>query len=138
MNQTTHYQLSQWESTDRIRMEDFNQDHQKIDAAIASRGNCQIVTGSYTGTGTYGSGNPNTLTFDFQPVLVILNTGNAGTYNTIPVHHILKYPSVKMGYATNSPGTLSWSGHSVSWYNDSAEAQFNAADKTYQYIAFGF
>ena len=35
MNKTSNYQLNQWELTDRIRMEDFNGDNEKIDAALA-------------------------------------------------------------------------------------------------------
>ena len=86
MNQTQNYQLSQWESTDRILMSDFNSDNAKIDAALkanadsiaavedelAVRGNCRIVFGSYTGTGTNGSGSPTTLTFDQMPILVLV------------------------------------------------------------------
>ena len=34
MNQTANYQLSQWETTDRILMSDFNNDNSKIDAAL--------------------------------------------------------------------------------------------------------
>ena len=34
LNTTANYQLSQWEGTDRILMEDFNSDNQKIDAAL--------------------------------------------------------------------------------------------------------
>ena len=34
LNQTANYQLSQWESTDRILMADFNSDNAKIDAAL--------------------------------------------------------------------------------------------------------
>ena len=34
MNQTEHYQLKQWEKSDRILMDDFNENNQKIDAAI--------------------------------------------------------------------------------------------------------
>lgn len=36
MERTPHYQLSKWQKTDRILMEDFNSDHQKIDAALAA------------------------------------------------------------------------------------------------------
>lgn len=32
----------------------------------------RIATGSYTGTGTYGASNPNSLTFDFAPKMVII------------------------------------------------------------------
>ena len=35
MEQTSNYQLNQWDKTDRIQMEDFNADNDKIDAALA-------------------------------------------------------------------------------------------------------
>lgn len=34
MKQTEQFQLSQWDSTDRIKMEDFNTDNAKIEAAL--------------------------------------------------------------------------------------------------------
>ena len=34
MQQTTNYQLNQWEKTDRILMADFNGDNSKVDAAL--------------------------------------------------------------------------------------------------------
>ena len=37
MNQTSNYQLSQWESTDRILMSDFNSDNAKLDAALKAQ-----------------------------------------------------------------------------------------------------
>lgn len=36
MQQTTNYKLSQWARTDRILMEDFNGDNQKLETALAS------------------------------------------------------------------------------------------------------
>ena len=35
MKQTAQFGLNQWERTDRVLMEDFNNDNQKIDAALA-------------------------------------------------------------------------------------------------------
>ena len=34
MTKTTNYQLNQWAKSDRIRMDDFNADNTKIDAAL--------------------------------------------------------------------------------------------------------
>ena len=48
MTKTTNYQLNQWAKSDRLIMNDFNSDNQKIDAAL---GALQIVTGTYTGSG---------------------------------------------------------------------------------------
>ena len=36
MNKTANFQLTQWEKTDRIMMEDFNRDNAAIDAALKS------------------------------------------------------------------------------------------------------
>ena len=34
-NHTTNYSLNQWVKSDQVRMEDFNADNAKIDAALA-------------------------------------------------------------------------------------------------------
>ena len=54
MNHTTNYQLNQWAKSDRIRMDDFNADNQKIDAALKAvvDGTMQFITSSYVGDGT--------------------------------------------------------------------------------------
>lgn len=52
--------------------EKFNSDNAKIDAVLAGKGNCQLVHGTYVGTGDYGYFKGNTLTFDLRPLLVIL------------------------------------------------------------------
>ena len=38
MTKTTNYQLNQWEKTDRILMDDFNADNQKLEAALGAIG----------------------------------------------------------------------------------------------------
>lgn len=41
------------------------------------KGRARIAVGSYTGTGTYGNSNPNSLTFEFEPIfLYIFGGGN--------------------------------------------------------------
>ena len=81
-NHTPNYQLSQWERTDRVLMEDFNADNAKIDAALGTLAgqvsgkadasalaavsqsrNCQAATTSYTGTGTSGENAPSSVSF---------------------------------------------------------------------------
>ena len=150
MNKTTNYQLSQWEKTDRIQMENFNSDNAKIDtalkanadavaaaaAALENCGNCRIVYGSYTGNGKYGSDNPNTLTFNGKPVLVIVQAqSNTTNYD----FHLRLVRGC--GWAVGDRGNYSytnsvvWGEHSVSWTNDSAETQFNLKNAAYSYIA---
>ena len=65
MNHTTNYALNQWSRTDQVRMDDFNADNAKLDAALAAQagtlaahtealsklGNCRVHLTSYMGTG---------------------------------------------------------------------------------------
>ena len=52
MTKTEHYQLNQWEKTDRVLREDFNEDNRKIEAALTALSSDRIVIGSYIGDGT--------------------------------------------------------------------------------------
>lgn len=108
--------------------------------ALGQLGNkVQVATGSYTGTGTYGSSNKNSLTFDFVPNVIFVqgstnNTGgwimpNAGygsalyAINNCTIYHL----------------NVSVSGTTVSWYRNNANNdhdQLNVSGDTYHYIAF--
>lgn len=44
MNKTPNYQLNQWDKSDRIRMEDFNADNAKIEAALAQEAAARAAT----------------------------------------------------------------------------------------------
>ena len=69
LNQTQNYQLSQWESTDRILMSDFNSDNAKLDAALstlAQTRNCRVYQTTYSGDGQKSR----TYTFPSRPMLV--------------------------------------------------------------------
>lgn len=46
MKQTSNYQLNQWEMTDRIQMEDFNRDNEKVDAALAATAQQAALAGT--------------------------------------------------------------------------------------------
>jgi len=93
-NKTPNYQLSQWITTDPVRMSDFNADHSKIDAALADHetqltqhtaaiakcGNCKIWTTSYVGTGTAGSSKPCTLVFPAKPIFIRIASSRGAEY----------------------------------------------------------
>ena len=91
---------------------------------------CQIYVGRYTGTGTYGSGDPNEVTIPFKPQAVFVTSGSVGT--TIPM--IRPCTSAKNSSATL---TVTWEDDGVSWYSTSAANQLNAAGTTYDIVAFG-
>ena len=114
-----------------------------IYTALGQLGNkVQIATGSYVGTGTYGSGNPNTLTFDFEPKIVFLARdgseeilGNyAGHITVFPWTAYLTFRSGSSGYRC----TINWNGNTISWYSTSdATSQGNVSGTTYYYLAIG-
>ena len=166
MKQTENYGLNQWELADRIRMEDFNGDNEKVDAAlkgqaealaaetaareelaaaVAACGNCKIAYGTYTGNGNYGSDHPNCLTFPFEPKLVIVQN------KSVASAQISGSNSMSWGLMTairplngfildgvSWTLRLTWSGNSLSWYNTiNAELQMNKSDNTYLYLALG-
>ena len=166
MKQTEHYGLNQWELADRIRMEDFNGDNSKVDAALKSQaealaaetaareelaaavaacGNCKIAYGTYTGNGNYGSDHPNCLTFPFEPKLVIVQNKSVASAQ-ISGSNSMSWGMMTAirplnGFILDGVSwtlRLTWSGNSLSWYNTiNAELQMNKSDNTYLYLALG-
>lgn len=144
-NYTEHYGLCQWKATDQVLREEFNQDQAKIDEALkaladkntalesaitvvsAGAGNCQMELITYTGTGTYGEGNPTQITFSILPD-VFMVVGDKSLY-------------LGRGGITNSmlasedfinDDTCSWEGVRLSITNYvSARYQMNGKSKAY-------
>ena len=159
LNQTANYGRSQWEATDRILMEDFNKDNGKIDTAlkenadniaaletaVAGKGNCQFSYGTYTGSGTYGTGHPTKLTFPFEPKLVIIQNMAAAATDTSGSSQYGRYimflvrPLTSYYFNSGSfSASITWSGKTVSWAStDGAAYQLNVSGNTYLYVALG-
>ena len=95
----------------------------------------KIATGSYTGTGTYGPSNPNSLTFAFEPKLMLVNENSQ--YGLIAI----KDCAAALAAVNTMQQRVTWENKTVSWYctgtNQSAFTQYNAAGTTYNYIAIG-
>lgn len=100
----------------------------------------KIATGSYTGTGTYGSSNPNTLTFPFEPKFLLVQPFN--TYSQNFWYMIWNFDvsgpicCAKNGAYDFASCTFSQNENTVSWYSDSAASQLNY-DTAYRYFAIG-
>ena len=114
-------------------------------------GGAKIETGSYTGTGNYGSSNQNSLSFSFEPKLVFV-TGYAqsekGTslgYHTFVFVRQAGQQSLAVshmsGYYTYQLTLIAtWGDNSLAWYNSGATNglhQFNGSGYTYNYVAIG-
>lgn len=120
-----------------------------FDNAVTASG---TETGSYTGTGEFGSvQSANSLTFSFAPKCVIIQ-GYRTTSNAIYTMLFIRGSSVSTGvlsYTTSSTSgavmsscpIVIWGEDGVQWYTtvttSGAEAQMNLTGATYYYIAIG-
>lgn len=94
----------------------------------------RIQVGTYFGTGKYGFGNPNSLSFDFKPMFVyVVNNDKYGEGTSFFVQGC-----VNAFYMESQRISVSWSNNSVSWYQgNGASTQLNASGSTYYYFAIG-
>lgn len=100
-------------------------------------GGTQIATGSYSGTGTFGSGNKNTITCSFVPkAIIIKHYADPGTFGILIYNSTDAVVALSGTYYAN---VVSWSGGtSVTWYNTASSArQLNDSSATYYYFAIG-
>ena len=138
-NHTPNFSLCQWEADDKVLRSDFNQDNQKIDAALGEiRGALpRIALGSYTGTNEYGEDHPNSLTFEFSPKMVVIAEKSASGDSDYTI--MLRGQSVyaTLGSAGTSLGRCQWADNTLTWSSDhSVSTQFNYST-TYIYFAIG-
>lgn len=102
---------------------------------LGNKARVQVV--SYVGTGTYGSSNPNSLTFDFVPKMLFVvgdyDSGSPGFLFATQQASYIHYP-----YSSQSrrPIFPFWN-KTVKWYYDGAESQLNLSGKVYDGIAIG-
>ena len=104
----------------------------------------KIATGSYVGTGLVGSANPNVLTFDFEPILVVFcgqGMNGARCDGVLVKGNYSRFytgggASGSIGFG---PLTVSFNGNSVSWYTSETAGNYqaNVKGETYHYIAIG-
>lgn len=97
---------------------------------------------TYVGTGTYGSSNPNKLTFNFPPkiVFIIGSVNNNGDYfgNLIMIRGH-KYASIMAYNGNNRYSNIKWDDKTVEWYTpiNDATFQMNGNNATYSVVAIG-
>ncbi len=99
----------------------------------------RIATGSYVGTGTSGASNPNSLTFDFVPKLLVLIDNKYNLSVTIP------YVSAALSaFNADTPiigihSVIGWGTNTLSWYSNGStpKLQFNESGVVCYYAAIG-
>ena len=121
--ETPNYRLSRWAGTDRILMEEFNSDNEKIDTALKSNadgatealaalkncGNCGIYYETYTGNGKLTM----TRTFPGKPLIIFISPEDGGDH----AQRFIRGCSTAMclcGSDQFSP-KLTWTGNTVTW-----------------------
>jgi hypothetical protein len=120
-----------------------------VDDSVAASG-VKIATGSYIGTGTGGSSNPTSLSFDFAPDLMIIIQDNE-VYNAKMIY--IKGCSYMWSLSLYITSTVPFNGRNVAssenggktikWYcdnysgDDAAASQFNERITNYRYFAIG-
>ena len=98
----------------------------------------KIEVGSYTGTGTYGSSNPNSLTFKFVPQTVFISPRDENISVYFWGANNFYHPGQNGNYAANLATSVS--GETMSWYaqsGTSGDYQLNRNQGTYYYLAIG-
>ena len=109
-------------------------------------GGTKIATGSYTGTGKYGPSNPNSLTLDFVPQLILIFWAHSG--GNAP--NAIAWLSKDMGFGYKPAGSngqwyytypitvLPPNGTDMRWYSPAdVSAQMNGSGVEYRYFAIG-
>ena len=138
MNYTQNYQLPQWESSDRILMDDFNDAMEKIEGGLEEK--VGVVFGVYDGSGS----DNRTINLGFRPKVVYLCTEFGQTSNNVAYYGglaLVGHPArgtsnvtgdvnlitiVDNGFKVRNGSVQSGSGHYLS---------ANLSGTTYHYIA---
>ena len=101
-------------------------------------------SGTYTGTGTSGSGNPCSVRTSFEPILVFIQAAAASTATSGYWVNSAPGQSSQGNMIVNNNGTvtlcpMTWDAEAMtlSWYGTSAAAQLNASGTVYGIIALG-
>ena len=102
-----------------------------------------IYRGSYTGTGTYGENNKNSIYLPFEPKVIFISAGDTSTGGMItPYLYPQQYFVVTSYYPTDPSNynvcNVNFSGQWMYWYaGGNAVTQLNQSGRTYYYTIIG-
>ncbi len=141
MQKTETYKLNLIDGGDDFSPAPLNENARLVEAALKALPRC--AAGSYVGTGTYGADSPCSMTFDFEPKILIIMTDAESS--TFPAAIFVRGMSHTQGPWHDTDFKLemhmSWSGNTVSWYSTrntmSDYAQMNRINQSYSWFAMG-
>ncbi len=105
-------------------------------AQASANQNAKSASGTFIGDG----GDSKTLTFPFQPKLVVVSgyaASNAMSAYVLTLVSGVTKAEVIIGSSHNYRGNVSWSGNSITWSKDYNNYSFNASGASYVYAALG-
>ena len=146
MENTSNYGLKRWDGEDRILHTEFNDNWDKLDAALTAHaaalagcGNCKIEYGAYTGDGNTDG---YTLTFPGKPLLVMIQQADRGNTGFLVQGCAYGFSIIdpSNGDLGKYPVRLltKWNGNSVTWSRgDGGNTVYHALNmrEKYHYIA---
>ena len=165
-NQTTNYQLNQWEPTDQVLHIDFNADNAKVDTALAGlaenkadQADLDALSGAVTGLASTVAGHTTALTALGNCEIQVTSYVGTGTYGeeNPTVINFSKRPAflLVMGYrclmfATGDDvdqawgvqrdgyytGRFTWNGSQARFWWTDEMGQMNYENQTYRVVAF--
>lgn len=96
-----------------------------------------VAYSEYWGTGAYGEGNPNSLSFNFVPKFLVV--ASASSFNMIiAVGGEIYAPSVGSWWDSSAFVRTTWDGNTITWYSVKNELhQLNQSGHKYLYFAIG-
>ena len=139
MTKTTNYQLNQWAKSDRLMMDDFNADNQKIDAALAAKS--RVACGVYTGDGTASR----TIDLDFTPKAVLVlsakyllaSTDNTTRYGGLALtgHPVYACDDTRLPVVSVTENGFIVTKESITYFSKNYAANSNTNGDNYLYLA---
>ena len=139
-NKTTHYQLNQWEAEDKVLRTEFNEDNQKIDAAMRNLYSAvpRVASGFYVGDGT----EVRLIELEFTPRAVFVCRNNGCTYESGTIWGGLAVTGSPLveSYGSQTCTGLAIAENGFLVYNEKISYRSgasNALGQTYHYIALG-
>lgn len=114
----------------------------EIDKIITDNIKNQIASGSYIGDGKYGIDNPNSLTFDFEPKIVIVQCAdNLLKKYLLAINGVNSSGPFDESAVSSCKDIFNWDENTFSWYhtgsNNPAFMQYNEEGAVYYYFAIG-
>ena len=117
---------------------DFNDAFDKIDAACG--GMPKIATGTYMGTAQSGASHPNSLTFPFEPKLLIVTFYGRNTDQMVYIPG-MEYAFTNVANPNDNQVCISQTGNTVTWYavngTTPSNTQLNGSNSLYCWFALG-